>query len=91
MSRKETLVRWVASEAKVSKANATTAVTAVLDGIQQLLVEDGSVGLVGFGKFSVVTRGASKGRNPRTGEVIDIPEAKRVKLSVGKGLRAAIR
>ncbi len=91
MSSREKLVELVASEAKLSKVDATTAVKAVLDGIQQLLVEDGSVGLVGFGKFSVVTRGASKKRNPRTGEVIDIPEAKRLKFSVGEGLRAAIR
>ena len=66
------LVEAVAGSAGLSRADATKAVDAVLDSIQGTLAGGGSVSLVGFGTFSVKARAARMGRNPRTGEAIQI-------------------
>ena len=63
----------------------------VLDSWEAGLVLKGTeVRLVGFGTFSVARRKASEGRNPRTGEKIDIPESNQAKFKAGKGLKDAL-
>ena len=87
---KNDLIAAVAASAGMSKADATTAVENVFDTVTNELRAGGEVRLVGFGTFSVSTRKASTGRNPRTGEPIQIPETKQPKFKAGKGLKDAV-
>ena len=87
---KNELVAEVANGADISKSDATRAVDAVFDSIAAALKGGQEVRLVGFGTFSVSQRRASKGRNPRTGEVIDIPASKQPKFRAGKGLKDSV-
>jgi len=87
---KNDLIAAVATSAGMGKADATTAVECVFDTVTNELRADGEVRLVGFGTFSVSTRKASTGRNPRTGEPIQIPETKQPKFKAGKGLKDAV-
>ena len=84
---KNDLVQVVADGTQLSKADAAKAVDAALDAIGAALRDGGEVRLVGFGTFSVSSRAASEGRNPRTGETIKIPASKRPKFSAGKALK----
>ena len=84
---KNDLVAHVADVAGLSKTDAAKAVDAVFDGITNTLKKGDEVRLVGFGTFAVADRAASKGRNPRTGEEIDIPASKLPKFKAGKTLR----
>lgn len=87
---KNDLIASVADAADLSKADAGKAVDAVFDAISGALSSGGDVRLVGFGTFSVAARAATKGRNPRTGEEIDIPASKQPKFKAGKGLKDAV-
>ena len=87
---KNDLIAAVATSAGMSKADATPAVEIVFDTVTNELRAGGEVRLVGFGTFSVSTRKASTGRNPRTGEPIQIPETKQPKFKAGKGLKDAV-
>ena len=87
---KNDLVAAVADGADLSKADAAKAVDAVFDSITDSLKSGGDVRLVGFGTFSVANRKASTGRNPRTGEAIQIPASKQPKFKAGKGLKDAV-
>ena len=87
---KNELVAAVADAADISKADATKAVDLVFDTITDALKKGGDVRLVGFGTFSVAARAASEGRNPRTGEKINIPASKQPKFKPGKGLKDAV-
>ncbi|RZO35463.1 MAG: HU family DNA-binding protein [Rhodospirillaceae bacterium] len=87
---KNDLVAAVADGADLSKADAAKAVDAVFDSITGSLKGGGEVRLVGFGTFSVANRKASTGRNPRTGEAIQIPASKQPKFKAGKGLKDAV-
>jgi DNA-binding protein HU-beta len=87
---KQDLINAVASSASLSKADATEAVEGVFNTISNALRDGGEVRLVGFGTFSVSTRKASTGRNPRTGEAIQIPETRQPKFKAGKGLKDAV-
>jgi DNA-binding protein HU-beta len=87
---KNDLVALVSSNAGLSKVDSTKAVDAVFDSITASLKKGTEVRLVGFGTFSVSNRRASKGRNPRTGEVIDIPASRRPKFTAGKSLKDAV-
>jgi DNA-binding protein HU-beta len=84
---KNDLVALVADAAGLSKIDATKAVDAVFDGIIQSLKKGEEVRLVGFGTFDVSDRAASEGRNPRTGEKINIPASKQPKFKAGKTLK----
>ena len=70
-----------------SNAAAKGAVEAVLDAITSGITSDGKVQIVGFGTFAVKERAARTGRNPRTGEAIDIAASKSVSFKPGKGLK----
>ena len=69
---KNELIGAVASSAGVSKSQASDAVEAVFGSISSELSAGGEVRLVGFGTFMVANRKATTGRNPRTGEAIQI-------------------
>ncbi len=87
---KNDLVAEVADAAGLSKGDAAKAVDAVLDSITGSLKSGTEVRLVGFGTFSVANRAASTGRNPRTGESIQIPASKQPKFKAGKPLKDAV-
>ncbi|MBT3373400.1 MAG: HU family DNA-binding protein [Rhodospirillaceae bacterium] len=87
---KNDLIAAVAASASLSKVDATQAVEGVFNTISTALKDGGEVRLVGFGTFSVSTRKASTGRNPRTGESIQIPETRQPKFKAGKGLKDAV-
>lgn len=84
------LIDAVASSAGLSRADATKAVDAVLDSITSTLANNGSVSLVGFGTFSVKARAARQGRNPRTGETIQIAASNVPGFKAGKALKDAV-
>ncbi len=87
---KSHLVAYVARELQTSRLQAASLVDTVLAGIRMGLVEDNSVTLSGFGTFEVKDRKARIGRNPQTGEPIQISEGRRVGFRVGKALRESV-
>ena len=87
---KNDLVSAVASGTGMSKADSAKAVEGVFDAISGALSSGGDVRIVGFGTFSVVNRKATTGRNPRTGQAIQIPASKQPKFKAGKGLKDAV-
>lgn len=88
---KADLVVKIAEKANLTKANAERALNAFIEAVEQTLVKEGKLTLTGFGTFVVDTRKARKGRNPRTGAVIDIPASKVVKFRPGKLLKDAVK
>ncbi|MCL1634058.1 HU family DNA-binding protein [Luteimonas sp. SX5] len=87
---KSELVDAVSSESDLSKADAGRAVDAVIASITKALKSGQDVTLVGFGTFTVRTRGARTGRNPRTNETINIPASKNPAFKAGKALKDAV-
>mgnify|MGYP000456943877 FL=1 len=87
---KNDLIASVASSAGLSKSDSTRALESLLDTITNALKRGEKVSIVGFGNFTVNERKATVGRNPRTGETIQIPASKRPKFSVGKALKDAV-
>jgi DNA-binding protein HU-beta len=84
------LIEAVAGSADLSRADATRAVDAVLGSVTRTLSGGGSVSLVGFGTFTVKSRAARTGRNPRTGETIQIAASKVPGFKAGKALKDAV-
>ncbi len=84
------LIESVASSAGMSRADATKAVDAVLESVTRTLAGGGGVSLVGFGTFSVKARAARMGRNPRTGEAIQIKASNVPGFKAGKALKEAV-
>ncbi|MFT5572950.1 MAG: DNA-binding protein HU-beta [Cryomorphaceae bacterium] len=87
---KSELIDIVAAEADISKSTAGDALDAVLGGITKALKSGDSVTFVGFGTFSVSRRSARDGRNPRTGETIQIKASNLAKFKAGKALKDAL-
>ena len=87
---KNDLVAAVAEKADLSRADAGKAVDGVFEAIEGALKSGDEVRLIGFGTFSVAERAASQGRNPRTGEPIQIKASKQPKFKAGKGLKDAV-
>ena len=87
---KNDLVSDVAESAGLTKADAGSAVDAVFESIQGALKSGGDVRIVGFGTFSVAHRAATTGRNPRTGETIQIKASKQPKFKAGAPLKEAV-
>ena len=87
---KNELIAGVAGSAGISKVGAASAIDSVLDTISKTLAAGEDVRLVGFGTFGVANRAASVGRNPRTGEEIQIAAATRPKFKAGKALKDAV-
>lgn len=87
---KAQLIEHIAEHAELTKQQAARALDALLRGVTTTLARGGEVTLVGFGTFGVEERAARKGRNPRTGEVVDIPAAKIPKFRPGKMLKDSV-
>ncbi|HWJ69266.1 MAG TPA: HU family DNA-binding protein [Sphingobium sp.] len=87
---KQDLISSVADQSGLTKADAGKAVEAVFEAITAALKNDDEVRLVGFGTFSVSKRKASTGRNPRTGETMEIKASSQPKFKAGKGLKDAV-
>ena len=87
---KAELVDAVAEGADISKADATRAVDTVVDQITKALQNGDQVTLIGFGTFAVKDRAARTGRNPRTGEPLNIPASKVPGFKAGKALKDAV-
>jgi len=84
---KSELIEHIAEQADISKAAAGRALEAVIAGVCSSLKKGHAVTLVGFGTFSVSTRAAREGRNPRTGDAIKIKKARIPKFRPGKALK----
>ena len=87
---KSEIIDQVANTADLSKAAAGRAVDAALDAITGSLKQSEPVSLVGFGTFLVRERAARKGRNPQTGENIDIAASRAAAFKPGKALKDAL-
>ncbi|MEL0036724.1 MAG: HU family DNA-binding protein [Gammaproteobacteria bacterium] len=87
---KSELIDAIASEADISKASAGRALDSMINSITGALSGGDSVSLVGFGTFSVKERAARTGRNPQTGETIQIKAAKVPGFKAGKALKDAV-
>jgi len=87
---KSHLIEDVARRLHTSKLQAGRLVDTVLDGIKEGLQEDGTVTLTGFGTFEVKDRKARVGRNPHTGDPIQIEAGRRVGFRVGKALKDCV-
>ncbi|MAX28190.1 MAG: DNA-binding protein HU [Thiotrichales bacterium] len=87
---KADLIDAVAQDTDMSKASATRAVDSVIDNITGSLKSGDQVTLVGFGTFMVRDRAARSGRNPQTGETIQIKASKAPAFKAGKALKDAV-
>ncbi len=87
---KAELIEAVSDAADLPKSDATKAVDGVIDAITSSLKNGDQVTLVGFGTFLVRDRAARTGRNPRTGEAIQIAAAKVPGFKAGKALKDAV-
>ncbi|ADH99643.1 HU family DNA-binding protein [Salisediminibacterium selenitireducens] len=88
---KTELINAVAESADLSKKDATSAVDAVFEVITDSLKKGDKVQLIGFGNFEVRERAARKGRNPQTGEEIEIPASNVPAFKPGKALKDAVK
>jgi DNA-binding protein HU-beta len=87
---KNDLIANVSDNTGVSRSDTTRLIEATLDAITAALKQGDEVRLVGFGTFAVSHRAATTGRNPRTGEEIQIPAVKQPKFKAGKQLKDAV-
>ena len=87
---KSELIDSIASSAELSKASAARALDGMMVAITEALKNGDMVTLVGFGTFYVSERAAREGRNPRTGETIEISSAKVPKFRPGKSFKEAL-
>jgi DNA-binding protein HU-beta len=81
------LINMVAEQADLTKNQASDAVNAVFDAVSKALTEGDKATLIGFGTFSISERAARQGRNPQTGETIQIAASKVVRFKAGKELK----
>jgi DNA-binding protein HU-beta len=87
---KNELIADVADRSGLSKADAARAVDGMISSVEATLKAGDEVRIVGFGTFSVSSRAATTGRNPRTGEAINIPASKQPKFKAGAPLKQAV-
>lgn len=88
---KTDLVNSVAEKSQLMKKDAAKAVEAVFESIQEALTHEGKIQIIGFGNFEVRERAARKGRNPQTGQEIEIAASKVPVFKPGKALKDAIK
>ena len=84
---KTELIDKIAEKSGLSKKDSEKALSAILDSVEEALINSDKVQLIGFGSFEVKQRAARKGRNPQTMEEIDIPESKVPAFKAGKDLK----
>ena len=87
---KTELVANVAEKAGLTKKDAEKALGAVIESIEEALVEGDKIQLIGFGTFDVKDRAARTGRNPQTGKEIKIAASKNPVFKAGKALKDAV-
>lgn len=87
---KSQLIDKIAEGADISKAAAGRALDSFVDAVGQALKDGDQIALVGFGTFSVRERAARSGRNPQTGETIEISAAKVPAFKPGKALKDSV-
>lgn len=87
---KNELAAAVAEKTGMAKGDASTAVESVFEVITETLKSGGDIRVLGFGNFVVQQRAATTGRNPMTGQPVDIPAKRVPKFSAGKGLKDAV-
>lgn len=87
---KNELAAQVAAKTGLSKSDAAAATDAVFATITETLKDGGDVRVLGFGNFLVQQRAATSGRNPMTGQPVDIPAKRVPKFSAGKVLKTAL-
>lgn len=83
---KTELVNEIAAKASLSKEQAKKALDATLESIEQALANEDKIQLIGFGTFSVQEKAARQCKNPRTGELVNVPARKVVKFKASSGL-----
>ena len=87
---KQDLIKRVSQTANLTEKDATAAVNGVLDSVQEALANGEKVQIVGFGTFETRERSARSGRNPQTGETIQVAAATVPAFKAGKDLKAAV-
>ncbi len=87
---KQDLVAKMAGDAGISKKAAEDALKSFIDGVKESLSNGEGISLVGFGTFGVSERSARQGRNPKTGETIQIAARKVPTFKAGKALKEAV-
>ena len=87
---KTQLTAAVAAKTNMKKKDAEAAVNAVLEAFEKALVDGDKIQLIGFGTFDVKEKAAREGRNPATGETIQIEASKQVRFTAGKTLKNKI-
>lgn len=87
---KNELAAKVADQADISKDKAAEVINAITDQITAALLKGESVSLIGFGSFSTRHRAARVGKNPRTGESLNIPASNTVGFKAGAGFKSAL-
>jgi len=87
---KAELVEKIANQTGLTKRTSREAVDAIISAITDSLAREERVTLVGFGTYQVMERKARRGRNPQTGEEIQIPAKKVPKFKAGKNLREVV-
>ena len=88
---KAELISAVAEKSGLTKKDATAVLTAIIDTVEGTLKKGDSVQIMGFGTFEVRQRAARKGRNPQTGEEIEIKASKTPAFKPGKQLKDAVK
>ena len=87
---KNELISAVAEKSGLSKKDAAAALDSVIAAISESLAQGEKIQLVGFGTFEVKERAARSGKNPRTGEAVEIPASKAPVFKAGKALKDAV-
>lgn len=87
---KAELVAAIAEKTELSKKDSEKALKAFIDVVTEELAKGEKIQLVGFGTFEVAERAAREGRNPQSGEVMNIPASKAPKFKAGKALKDII-
>lgn len=88
---KKDLVDHLAEQGDMTKADAERALTSIFDMVTSSMVKGDDVAIAGFGVFTTSQRAAREARNPRTGEVVQVPAMKVPKFKAGKALKDAVR
>lgn len=88
---RSTLIEQIATRfSHLSKSDAETAVRTILDAMTDAMVREQRIEIMGFGNFTVVHRAPRIGRNPRSGEPVEIPQKRLIHFKPGKALRESV-
>ncbi len=87
---KTELIEAMADAADISKTAAGRVLDGMIDAITQVIKSGDSVSIIGFGTFTLRERAARKGRNPKTGEIIEIAASKSPAFKAGKAFKDAV-